>query len=360
MNMMDIFDRFEKNSIRKELGITMNEIQGCINRWQEPHRYYHTINHLINLLNQIDDYIEDNFSSPLIEQLELVALYHDAILIPMSTSNEIDSAKLFESCTASDNIYDNENFKIIKAAIMDTIYNGTIEVDSDLFNIFKSFDYDKLYDMSVDELFQNSLLLMKEYQYIDYEIFIKKRIEFIDDVISKALDTQNTSNLEEYCMILSSYRPKIGLYDGSFNPFHIGHLNILEQAEKIFDKVIILVAYNSNKMKDSFRKDIVETLPFHQCLITDGMTTDVMKSIREYADVTLVRGLRNGYDLQYEENLKRLIEDSGECDFVYFLSDIKYRHISSSDVRGLSLIDNSNYEKYIPIKYNYYNMSKEK
>lgn len=37
------------------------------------------------------------------------------------------------------------------------------------------------------------------------------------------------------------------IYAGSFNPFHAGHLNIIQRAEKYFDKITILIAVNPNK-----------------------------------------------------------------------------------------------------------------
>ena len=52
--------------------------------------------------------------------------------------------------------------------------------------------------------------------------------------------------------ILETWRPKIGLYAGSFNPFHKGHLNIIMKAEEIFDKVIIARGINPTKKNEIF------------------------------------------------------------------------------------------------------------
>jgi hypothetical protein len=48
--------------------------------------------------------------------------------------------------------------------------------------------------------------------------------------------------------ILRNWKPNIGIFPASFNPAHIGHLNILEKAEKIFDKVIIARGINHNNI----------------------------------------------------------------------------------------------------------------
>ena len=78
-----------------------------------------------------------------------------------------------------------------------------------------------------------------------------------------------------------------------------------------------------------------------------------MKTVEEYADVTLVRGLRNGYDLQHESNLRRFMEEIGDVNVMYFLSGATYQHISSSDLRGLEQLDEDKYYQYLPTKYSY-------
>ena len=55
-----------------------------------------------------------------------------------------------------------------------------------------------------------------------------------------------------------------------------------------------------------------------------------------YSNATIIRALRNGSDLQHEQNLKQIVHDFDKnINFVYYLSDIKFQHISSSMVRAL-------------------------
>ena len=144
------------------------------------------------------------------------------------------------------------------------------------------------------------------------------------------------------------YRPKIGIYAGSFNPFHIGHMSVLEQADKIFDKVI--VASPKIQEKSNARTSLQKVLPFHECVEFDGLLVDYIKQVQKYADVTLIRGLRNGNDLEYEVNMKRVNCDlAGHThDTVYFVTDKP--HVSSTVVRSLRAIE---VECYIPTKYSY-------
>ena len=88
---------------------------------------------------------------------------------------------------------------------------------------------------------------------------------------------------------------KIGVYAGSFNPFHKGHYNILCKAEKIFDKVII--ARGINPEKNNVLVPLPKILDDRPVLSYNGLLTDFMTSLEE-ENVTLIRGLRNSVDLQ--------------------------------------------------------------
>lgn len=133
---------------------------------------------------------------------------------------------------------------------------------------------------------------------------------------------------------------KIGFYAGSFDPFTNGHLQIVTKAAKCFDEVIIGIAYNSEKeirldkekMKQAIEKTIQE-LKLENIKVTlySGLTAEEAKKFG--ADI-LVRGLRNGTDYQYEENIAENNEKIFGLDTCYFRAgDLGY--LSSSLVMEL-------------------------
>jgi pantetheine-phosphate adenylyltransferase len=130
-------------------------------------------------------------------------------------------------------------------------------------------------------------------------------------------------------------------------------MNIIEQAEKIFDKVIIAQGNNPDKeMRQSLWMPY-SILPFHETVQYHGLLSEYLKTL-DYADVTVIRGLRSGYDLDYEMNQLRILQDYGcKLPVIYFLCDKEYSHVSSSMIRGLSKFPSSEAEKYIPRKYDY-------
>jgi pantetheine-phosphate adenylyltransferase len=142
---------------------------------------------------------------------------------------------------------------------------------------------------------------------------------------------------------------RIGIYPGSFNPFHTGHLDIVRQASKVFDKVIVVRAVNPEKKASDIK------MPFMflnemgvSCTTHEGLVTDFIKSYEAHAnDVTLVRGLRSGNDLAYEQNLVAFMRQMHPyLKVVFFLCDPKFQHISSSALRGIRQFSEDEYKKY--------------
>jgi len=141
----------------------------------------------------------------------------------------------------------------------------------------------------------------------------------------------------------------IGIYAGSFNPFHKGHYNILCKAEQIFDKVIIVKGVNPDKSTSTYDIHSIETLKNRFILEYEGLLTDVIKHAKETADnVTLIRGLRNSVDLQYEMNQYRYLQDlMPDIQMVSIFCDKEFEHISSSGIRTLSKYGSEKVQDYL-------------
>ena len=144
----------------------------------------------------------------------------------------------------------------------------------------------------------------------------------------------------------------VGFYAGSFDPFTNGHLQIVTKAAKCFDKVIIGIAYNKEKetrldkeeMKQAIEKTIKNMdLKNVEVTLYSGLTADEAK---KYGANILVRGIRNGTDYQYEENIAETNEKIFGLDTCYFRAgDLGY--LSSSLV--MELWNNGvNVDKFVP------------
>lgn len=144
----------------------------------------------------------------------------------------------------------------------------------------------------------------------------------------------------------------IGFYSGSFDPFTNGHLSIVKKASKCFEKIIIGIGVNSEKKlrvdKEEMKLAIEETIKQEnlanvEVILYDNLTFEQAKKYN--ADI-LIRGLRNGTDYQYEENIAALNEIHANLDTCYFRAG-NLGYLSSSVVMEL-YYHNQDISVYIP------------
>ncbi len=116
---------------------------------------------------------------------------------------------------------------------------------------------------------------------------------------------------------------KIGFYAGSFDPFTNGHLHVIKVSAQIFDKVIIGIGVNSTK-KRKYDKNIMKKA-IEAVLESENLTN---VTVITYSNLTvdtalennanfLIRGIRNGMDYDYEENIALINEEVSGIDTIY-------------------------------------------
>jgi len=164
---------------------------------------------------------------------------------------------------------------------------------------------------------------------------------------------------------------RLAIYPGSFDPFHCGHQNILEKAEKMFDEVVVAVGVNpeksplteqakkDEKLVDEFKvefgerksKIINQQLPSKRVEWYIGFLTDFVREKQlegGYDEVVIIRGLRNGHDYDYEYTSSRICWDQMPgLNFVYIPCDPIYTHVSSSAYRALESVKQGSGHKYL-------------
>jgi len=287
-----------------------------LNHYREPHRFYHTLEHLDDLCTQLElKGFADN------DALLLATVFHDVIYDPRSATNEEDSAKYFNEVFNGDQCLKDEVTQII----LDT---KTHQPKTELSKVFCDADLNIL-TQPFDKLLQYEHQIFKEFQFVDHAIYREKRVEVLRSL------QQSVSNpaLEYLIDYVRTRQPRIAVYPGSFNPFHKGHFNILQKAEQVFDKVII--ARGVNPGKDAASYALPDILKYRQMATYEGLLTDFTASLG-YA-VTIIRGLRNGSDLQYELNQYRYMQELGNKNIsvIAIFCDMEFEHISSTGIRQL-------------------------
>jgi pantetheine-phosphate adenylyltransferase len=145
----------------------------------------------------------------------------------------------------------------------------------------------------------------------------------------------------------------LGIYAGSFNPFHMGHWDVAQQAAQIFDRVLVARGINPEKAnveRYQFPEHVFDGHPkfFPTVKEFDGLVTDLVGGWeRSGYDVTLVRGLRTVVDLTEEQNYIAFLRSlKPNIKVTYFLCHPEYQHISSKALRGLENLAPVEFGKY--------------
>ncbi len=145
---------------------------------------------------------------------------------------------------------------------------------------------------------------------------------------------------------------EIGFYVGSFDPFTNGHLHVVEKSAKLFDKVIIGIGghpnkkrrYDKEKMKVAI-ENVLKRRNLNNVSVICYENLSVDAAMENNATV-LVRGIRNGMDYEYEENMASINEEISGLDTIYIRAG-SLGNISSSFV--MELFNNGkDVTKYLP------------
>ncbi|MDR0890115.1 MAG: pantetheine-phosphate adenylyltransferase [Oscillospiraceae bacterium] len=135
---------------------------------------------------------------------------------------------------------------------------------------------------------------------------------------------------------------KTALYPGSFDPVTNGHMNIIERAARLFDRVIVCIMINSEKapfftLRE--REQMVRSATAH----LQNVEVDAYEGLTaEYAKLhnccTMVKGLRAGSDFEKEFQMAMINRKLNPAlESMFLTSEHQYMYLSSSIVKELGM-----------------------
>ena len=165
----------------------------------------------------------------------------------------------------------------------------------------------------------------------------------------------------------------IGIYAGSFNPIHEGHIDIILKASRIFDLVFVVIADNPDKHYSVSRQDrqelisrelgkLIDLKGKFQVGYTQGLIAEYALQVSKgvftgyKASVTLIRGIRSASDLEYEKPIAEfnkqlhsntIIKKVEPLETIYITADPNFEHISSSSIRQLARLTTNHPRQFI-------------
>jgi pantetheine-phosphate adenylyltransferase len=135
---------------------------------------------------------------------------------------------------------------------------------------------------------------------------------------------------------------RVAIFPGSFDPFTVGHESIVNRAIPLFDKIIIMIGYNSNKrsffpvekreiwINEVFKNESKVTVECHE-----GLTVDFCKKVNAKY---ILRGLRTSADFEFERAIAQVNKMMHpQIESVFLLTMPEHTPINSTIVRDIIL-----------------------
>lgn len=131
------------------------------------------------------------------------------------------------------------------------------------------------------------------------------------------------------------------IYPGSFDPVTNGHLDVIQRAANLFDKLYVGVLVNSTKNplfsieeRVSMLKEELKTYPNIEVVSFDGLLVEYCKA-NEIS--TIVRGLRAITDFEYELQIAQTNRVMApQVDTIFLTTCLEYAYLSSSIVKEIA------------------------
>ncbi len=146
---------------------------------------------------------------------------------------------------------------------------------------------------------------------------------------------------------------RVAVFPGSFDPITLGHLDIIERAVPLFDKIIVAIGTNSSKnymfsleQRIKFIEDSVSKFENVSVMAYHGLTVDFCDEVNAQF---ILRGLRNPADFEFEKAIahtNRAITNHN-IETIFLLTSSGKAYISSSIVRDV-MRNGGKYEILVP------------
>lgn len=147
---------------------------------------------------------------------------------------------------------------------------------------------------------------------------------------------------------------KTAVYPGSFDPVTNGHLNIIERASRLFDRVVVCVMINCEKQplfsleeREAFLREVTAHLPNVTVDAHGGLLAEYAKA---HDCCTIIKGLRAGSDFEKEFQMAMINRKlNPELESLFLTAEHQYMYLSSSAVKEMACYG-ANISDFLPVQ----------
>jgi pantetheine-phosphate adenylyltransferase len=137
---------------------------------------------------------------------------------------------------------------------------------------------------------------------------------------------------------------RIAVVPGSFDPVTLGHLDVIERAARIFDRIHVLVVHNPGKSAllpvaqrvSLIEKAILDAGIQGDILVTSWSVGLLVDYCTDVGASVIVKGIRSQVDVAYETPMAIVNRNLAGVETVFLLPDPAHAHVSSSLVRQVA------------------------
>lgn len=151
---------------------------------------------------------------------------------------------------------------------------------------------------------------------------------------------------------MGSLNPRIAVYTGTFDPVHLGHMDIIQRGSRLFERLIVGVGVNPDKRtlfstdeRVQLIREVSAGWPNVEVRAFDGLA---VAFVRACGARVVLRGLRTLSDMEYEFTMSLMNRNlDSEIDTVFLMANEEFSHVSSSLLRQIAALG-GDLSKFLP------------
>jgi pantetheine-phosphate adenylyltransferase len=151
---------------------------------------------------------------------------------------------------------------------------------------------------------------------------------------------------------MAQLSPRVAVYTGTFDPVHLGHLDIIHRGSRLFDRLVVGVGINPDK---ATLFDIQERVELIRAVSGEYGNVEVsdfdglaVRFVRQVGARIMVRGLRTLSDMEYEFTMSLMnLNLDAEIETVFLMAKEEFSHVSSSLLRQIAALG-GDLSKFLP------------